>query len=385
MNQDVRERASKCLQMYADEYEEIPCITAGNIAAISGLKVTCTGETLVHTQDKRHIQLFPMTIPPPVFVRSIEAASLSEEKKLMAALQSLRREDPSLRIQEDSETGQILVSGMGELHLDILSERLLEHYKVKCKLGPMNISYRETIRDVDLTREIVFDKEVLGKKFKIGLCYHISNISEDPENGIITPEAALNQMNVSLDLESIFIGQSSLKTLGLDKLPNGYPKLEEVQQSIRAGITTSLERGPLCKYPLINLKIRVDKLVLYDEGGSSIGAIRMAAHQSLQTLFKDLNAEQLEPIMKVVIMAPRTYVGMISRDLTGLRAGHVISLGNDDNYDQLSPGRKSLIAHIPLSNLLGYSGTLRSITAGNATFTMDILGYGKSTKSINYS
>jgi elongation factor G len=173
---NITERVTKLLEIYADDFEEISNIQSGNIGVVQGLKNVKTGDTLIKSNDNRRIQLCNIPIPPPVFVRSIQVDSISEEKELKIALENLLREDPSLHISYNDETGQTLISGMGELHLEIAGERLLDTYKVKCRLGKVEISYRETIRDTDtvLTENITFDRDILGKKYKCDMEFEVS-------------------------------------------------------------------------------------------------------------------------------------------------------------------------------------------------------------------
>lgn len=161
-----KERATKLLEMYADDYEEVSSIQAGNIGVVVGLRHVKTGDTLLLNQDPRKLHLHSITIPPTVFMRSVQVDSISEEKELHLALENLMREDPSLSLSVNEETGQTLLSGMGELHLEIAGERLLDVYKAKCILGKVEIAYRETIAGQSLSHQMLYDKEFFGKELK---------------------------------------------------------------------------------------------------------------------------------------------------------------------------------------------------------------------------
>lgn len=375
--QNVKECATKCLQMYADEYEEIPHLSAGNIAALSGLKVTKTGDTLLHSSDKRAISLFPIPIPPPVFVRSVEALSQSDESKLEAALASLVREDPSVSVQVDPETGQTLLSGMGELHIDIVSERLLEQYKVKCKMGPVSIAYRESLFGVDLSQDVLYEKESLGKKTKLGIQLTITNVhKEEDSEGLLPVLLEPNQIKVELNTSNVFIGTRNLKEQSLSQLPSGYPSLSEIQDALKAGVHNALNRGPLARYPLTNLIVQIKRVALYGHDLCSKGAVRVAVYQLIQGLLKNLNLQLFEPMMKVKLRVPDKYTGQVTKDLSGHRRGHIQSLVPESEEDTTQHSICLIEAHVPLSEMLGYAVHLRSTTAGNASFTMELCGFG---------
>jgi elongation factor G len=186
----TKERVGKLMEVYADDLEEIPRIEAGNIGCIVGLKHTKTGDTLVSSNDKRDLKLHSIQIPPPVFVRSCSVESNSEEQKLQQVLEQLQREDPSFHVGYNEETGQTILSGMGELHLEIMGERILEH-KVNAKLGKVEISYRETCLDSN-EFEMVYDTDLFGKQHKCTVIVEISPLDGSVRVGKVDKTMILN-------------------------------------------------------------------------------------------------------------------------------------------------------------------------------------------------
>ena len=191
-----KERATKLLEMYADDYEEIGSIEAGNIGVVVGFKQVKTGDTLLSFSDSRRLALHNISIPPTVFIRSISVERSSEEKALAVGLENLIREDPSLVLSVNEETGQTLLAGMGELHLEIAGERLLEVYKVNCKLGKVEISYRETLAATfasdgsSISQDFSYEKELLGKELRCEISMEMQRIDDDVVDidSSITPE-----------------------------------------------------------------------------------------------------------------------------------------------------------------------------------------------------
>ena len=358
--------------MYADEYEAIPSITTGNIAVLTGLKHTKTGDTLLDVNDKRKIQLLPMRIPPPVFMRAIEGTTPIEEKRLSDALSAIMREDPSLHVQIDKETGQTLVSGMGELHLEIISERILEEFNVKCQMGPVSISYREHVPNISIKREFIFEKELFNKRIKVGIELSISNLQDMLDINLIPIQNQYNQIDICLDDSNIYLGSTSLNQSANSILPVDYPSKQELKSALIEGFESCLSRGPL-GFPFVNLNVKLEKIILFGPDMITTGAVRMAAHHLLQSVLKE-NNRLLEPIMNVSIRAPNKYTGTISRDISGARRGHIVSLETQDVENSFSYNR--LIAHVPLSELMGYYSHLISLTAGNGDFTMELIGFG---------
>ncbi|KAJ3271068.1 G elongation factor, mitochondrial 2 [Terramyces sp. JEL0728] len=348
-----KERAMKLLEMYADDFEEIPFIEAGNIGVVVGLKKVKTGDTLVGVQDSRKLELHSINIPPPVFVRSCQVDSTSEEKALANALQQLLREDPSLSLTVNEETGQTLLSGMGELHLEIAGERLLEVYKVKCKLGKVEISYRETIQASHL-ESLKFSKEFFGKELKCDIQLEFS-------------KSGSNDIEIDSRIKAKDIYQGNEPDLKLE-LIGGYPAPSEIQSAIKEGILNGLSRGPILGFPVSQIAVKATKIGLYSPQVSNISAIRAAAHTCVQNALKNTVSHLLEPVMQMKIRVPPETVGTVSRDLTGNKRALISKIENVEDAVMIE-------CTCPLAQLVGYSSGLRSMTQGNGNFVMELEGY----------
>ncbi|KAI9090559.1 P-loop containing nucleoside triphosphate hydrolase protein [Phlyctochytrium arcticum] len=377
-NQQTKERVQKVLQMYADDYEEIPSVTAGNIAALIGLKETRTGETLILASQAKKSQptLETIPIPPPVFVRSCEPASASDERSLATALKALTREDPSVHVRYDSETGQTLLSGMGELHLEITADRLAETHRVNCKMGKVLISYRETLafteseaasEGVNITH--AHDKDVFGKHARVDITLHISpivNPFDMDEQWMDAGSAPSGGNIINYAVPSKHIQSPSYPNIPIPG-QSGFPTLSEIHSALQSGIQGALSGGPLHNFPISNLRITVESLTLYSAETSHQSAIRAAAHRAIQSALHD-KCKLLEPIMDLSVRVPDKYVGSISKDISGSRRGHIVALESDELFQTVK-------ATIPLSSLVGYATQLRGLTAGTGEFSMNLKGY----------
>ncbi|KAJ3267010.1 Ribosome-releasing factor 2, mitochondrial [Borealophlyctis nickersoniae] len=372
---NAKERATKVLEMYADDFEEIPQVTAGNIAAIVGLRETCTGDTLLGSKDRRHLQLHPVDIPPPVFVRSCEPASSADERALEEGLRALIREDPSLHVSFDEETGQTLLSGMGELHLEIAAERLKETHKVDCKMGKVLISYRETIKTDGLDEEgkvtetLLYEREAFGKRMKAEVSLTVEPLSnlEESEDGLLSPGRG-NEIVLRIRPQVIPAEDGGEPTV----IPAAS---KDIEKAIRAGIEGALGRGPLMAFPLTNLRVTCTDIKMFSTEWSTPAAFRIAAQKGVQAAVTRAGSQLLEPVMEVAVRVPEKYVGSVVKDLSGTRRGHIHSLdgGGEEGHEY---GTRLVDAHAPLENLVGYSTVLRGLTAGTGDFTMVLRGYG---------
>ncbi|KAI8914870.1 P-loop containing nucleoside triphosphate hydrolase protein [Powellomyces hirtus] len=390
----TKERASKVLQMYADDYEEIEHVTAGNIAAVSGLKETRTGDTLLSSRDPRKLCLDTITIPPPVFVRSCEPVTSVDERALAPALKALVREDPSIHISYDEETGQTLLSGMGELHLEITADRLEEVHRVNCKMGKVQISYRETVHFTspqEFSEAFTYDKQTFGKRSKVRVSLHIEPVlNVDPGDEELISIASTGQQHASGGNEIICnLKRSDFVFAGVFNPAGGQPSLSpyapilEMQAAIKAGIVGALGRGPLLGFPLTNLRVTCTAVELFGPELSTPAALRAAASTCLQSLIRTADATKLlEPIMDISVRVPDKYVGTITKDVSGTRRGHIVSLGADhQDADDITAGEddyahRTVEATVPLAQLVGYASALRGLTAGTGDFTMALKGYG---------
>ncbi|CUS07457.1 unnamed protein product [Tuber aestivum] len=423
----VRERVHRLLKMYADDAVDIQSIPAGHIGVIIGLKSARTGDTLISDHqyyhsgkgNKRHqevsdsfwtIQLRPIEVPPPVFFASIEPNSLSEQKPLEDALSMLLREDPSLHITTDEDSGQMLISGMGELHLEIARDRLVGELKAKAEMGRILISYRETIPST-LGHElhIVFEKEIAGKLAKAGCHVSVIGLDEPPIPGTGTPDETIVDGNIiSVD---IAVPQHTLTSQEAEtehaKLPKSID-VEELKGSLTSGAMAALGRGPYLGFPVRNtsIKITIDPSKDYFGAESTLAAYSSAARLASTTALKEAIASNgegilMEPMMNVIVAVNEKDLGKVVGDLSSARGGHVLELGGgdegavdrlntskvyapgqagkgDDNYGVR--GKRSVVAIVPLKEMVGYLKHLRSMTTGRGTFVMNLLGWERMTR-----
>lgn len=380
---DKKERINRLLQMYAKDVEEIPTITAGNIGVIVGLKHTRTGDTLVQANDaaaiKSGMQLSNIDIPSPAFFTAIEPHSVSEEKHVAESLESLCREDPSLNVWTDEDSGQMLISGMGELHLEIVKDRLLNEFKCKADMGKMRISYRESCQ-TSAAANASYDKEILGKRARASCRVEIEPYSEADDDGEWIVEAGGNRL---------WVDPSDLpEDAGLDA--------DEVRRAMQVGIQSGLARGAILGFPLTQVKVKASQLKTFGQE-STLGAISASVASGVFEAVKQASPCLLEPMMEVHAQIQEKHIGSVVGDLSGTRRGHVLSLEStaadvetDDVRDVYIPkdallsqtsiegyAPKQIVkAHVPLSAMLGYSSALRSLTAGSGSFSMRVIGYG---------
>lgn len=389
-----KERVNKLLQMYAKDVEEIPSIGCGHIGVIVGLKDTRTGDTLVQSNDtaavKAGLQLGNIEIPNAAFFAAIEPASVSEEQAVEDALKNLVREDPSLHVWTDEESGQRLVSGMGELHLDIVKDRLLNDFKVKAEMGKMRISYRETCQDkASVFSE--YDKEVMGKRARAACRIELAHMEEEEEvEGWVANSGNLLAADVNTPSE-----QEAPQPSSLDQ--------EELKQAAHRGLLAGMARGALLGFPLTKLKVKAYDLKTFGQE-TTPGAISACVSNGVYEAVKKASPCLLEPMMEVYTEVSENHIGNIVSDLSGTRRGHVIGLessdhseendGNMDSVQVYAPDDSLLVnkqvdeykpkqvikAHVPLSSMLGYSSALRSLTGGSGSFSMRVIGYGEMSK-----
>ncbi|KAI0225190.1 Ribosome-releasing factor 2, mitochondrial [Massospora cicadina] len=348
-----RERVVRILQMYADEYEEIPEIGAGNIGVLLGLRATRTGDTLLsatRAKGEASLQLPRLPLPAPVFMCAVEPASNVDEPALQEALQNLVLEDPSLQVQRDPDSGQTLLSGMGELHLEVVKDRLRNDLRVKAEMGKVVIAYREAFVAEGATTH-TFQGSLLGKPAKASLTLRVGPL--DGSNS-----AGDNLVEVNLKL----VGDTA------GRLP-----APEVERAVREGLNSAICRGGPLGFPLVRTHLRVTDITHFGPELTTFGALSQCAMLALASLTRQSKLlALLEPVMHVTLTTHSAYLGQVLSDLTGSRNGRVIALGNEAS-DQLA--KSTVEAEVPLSSLLGYSSALRSLTAGKASFVMRQAGY----------
>eukprot|EP01117_Protostelium_nocturnum_P019880 TRINITY_DN8721_c0_g1_i1.p1 TRINITY_DN8721_c0_g1~~TRINITY_DN8721_c0_g1_i1.p1 ORF type:complete len:780 (+),score=242.82 TRINITY_DN8721_c0_g1_i1:44-2383(+) len=333
---DHKERIMKLFEVSAQDLIEKNEIQAGDIGAAVGLKGIATGDTIVLHSDTQPIQLEGIQIPPPVFLCSIEPQKASEEKKLDDALKLLQLEDPSFHLINDVESGQLQLSGMGELHLDIITDRILNHYDVEASVGNIFISYRTTLGDtVEDHKSAVFDFNNKGGAANLTL------------------ELRPNERGVGFTMEN-----SCKKTF------DSALDVEEIERNVEEGVKNGLRRG-VYGYSMIDVHATIKDWDI--NADSSPAAFKKCATLLTNKMTKEGNPIILEPVMKVELNCSEEHLGSILSDVTGGRRGSVESV--EGSFD------KVITAIIPLKELVGYSTTLRSQTQGNGSFSMEFLQY----------
>ncbi len=325
---DKRERVSRLLEMHANQRKDRDEFFTGDIAACIGLKYTTTGDTLC-LEDKP-LLLEKMNFPDPVISMAIEPKSKADREKLSLALSALSEEDPTFRVQTNEETGQTLIKGMGELHLEIIRDRMLREFSVDANVGKPEVSYKETIT-ANASTETKYVKQSGGRGQYAHVC---------------------------LEIEPNEVGKGNLVE---SKIVGGVIPKEYIPACIK-GIEEGLTTGVLAGYPLIDMKIAIT-YGSYHEVDSSEMAFKICASMALKDAARKAKPVILEPIMKVVATTPEASVGDVIGDLNR-RRGKI--LGQDS-----LKGTIDVTAEVPLSEMFGYSTTLRSMTSGRATYTME--------------
>jgi elongation factor G len=338
---DRRERVGRLLRMYADRREDIDEILAGDIGAVLGLKDSFTGDTLCDASNQ--IVLENITFPEPVISVAIEPRTTADQDKMSEALHKLSEEDPTFRVRVDEETGQTIISGMGELHLEILIDRMLREFRVQARIGKPQVAYRETI-----TRPV-----------------------EKAEYRYIKQTGGHGQYgHVILSLEP---GESGSGIIYENKIVGGaIPK--EYLPAIEKGVHESAEAGVLAGYPVVDVKVRlIDGS--YHEVDSSDMAFKMAASMAFKEGIHKAEPILQEPIMKVEVVAPDEYLGEIMGQLNA-RRGNIIGT-------EMRPGNTQMAtAMVPLAEMFGYATDLRSATQGRGVFTMEFDHYAQVSENV---
>ncbi len=327
-----KERVGRMMMMHSNDREEITEAFAGDIIALAGLKDTTTGDTLCATNDP--VVLETMTFPDPVIEIAVEPKTKADQEKMSAGLARLAAEDPSFRVETDFESGQTIMKGMGELHLDILVDRLKREFKVEANIGAPQVAYRETISheaEVDYTHK----KQSGGS----GQFARVKMILMPTEPG------------EGYSFESRIVG-------------GAIPK--EYIPGVEKGILSVMDSGPLAGFPVIDFKVALVDGAFHDVD-SSVLAFEIAARAAMREGMKKAGAKLLEPIMKVEVITPEEYTGGIIGDLTSRRG---MVQGQDTRGNAIV-----IDAFVPLANMFGYINTLRSMSSGRANFTMQFDHY----------
>jgi elongation factor G len=329
---DKKERIGRLLQMHANERSEIKEVRAGDIAAAVGLKDVFTGDTLCDLN--KAITLEKMVIPVPVISVAIEPKTKADQEKMGMALQRLGKEDPSFKVSTDEESGQTIISGMGELHLEIIVDRMRREFKVEANVGKPQVAYRETIRA---------RIESEGK--------HVKQSGGRGQYGHVWLKIEPNEPGKGNEFINGIVGGS-------------VPK--EFIPAVEKGIKEAIDTGVMAGYPVVDTKVTLFDGSYHDVDSDEI-SFRMAAIFGFKDGFRKAKPVILEPIMKVEVVTPEDYMGDVIGDLNR-RRGQI--QGMED-----TPAGKTVSAEVPLSEMFGYATNVRSMSQGRATFTMEFSRY----------
>jgi elongation factor G len=335
-----RERVGRILQMHANSRQEISKVFAGDIAAAVGLKDTTTGDTLC--DDKNLVILESMNFPEPVIQLSVEPKSKADQDKMTTALQKLQEEDPTFRAHTDQETGQVIIAGMGELHLDILVDRMRREFKVEANVGAPQVAYRETFRG-SAQVEGKFARQSGGRG----------------QYGHVWIEFSPNDEGKGFEFVNGIVG---------GVVPREYIP------AVQAGLEDSLDRGVLAGYPLVDIKARLFDGSYHDVDSSEM-AFKIAASMALKNAATKCKPVILEPMMRVEVVIPEEYLGDIMGQITA-RRGRVEGMEARGNAQVVR-------SQVPLSEMFGYATALRSSTQGRGVFSMHFDHYEEVPKSVS--
>ena len=336
-----KERIGRLLQMHANERKEIKFVEAGDIAAAVGLKDVTTGDTLCALDAP--IILERMEFPEPVISQAVEPKTKADQEKMALALNRLAQEDPSFRVRTDEESGQTIISGMGELHLEILVDRMKREFNVEATVGKPQVAYRETIRSVVEDAECKFAKQSGGR----GQYGH-----------------------VVLKLEPLEPGKGFEF---VDAIKGGVVPREYIP-AVQKGVEDTLKAGVLAGYPVVDVKVTLH-FGSYHDVDSNENAFKMAASMAFKEGMRRANPVLLEPIMAVEVETPEEKMGDVMGDLSSRR-------GVIQGMDDLVGGDKSIKAEVPLAEMFGYATQLRSLTQGRATYTMEFKHYAEAPRNV---
>ena len=344
-----KERVGKLFQMHANKENPVEHADAGNIYAFIGLKETTTGDTLCNPDHP--IILESMDFPDPVIQVAIEPKTKADQEKLGTAIQKLAEEDPTFTVQLDEETGQTVIGGMGELHLDVLVDRMKREFKVEANIGSPQVAYRETIRKKVESLDYTHKKQTGGSGQFAKVIVTIEPYSPDPE-----------------ELEE---GESA--SYKFENAVTGGRVPKEYIPSVDAGIQDAMQYGFLAGFPLVNIKATLEDGAYHDVDSSEM-AFKLAGSQVLKEAVAKAKPVLLEPVMAVEVVTPEEYMGTVNGDISS-RRGQVFAMEDRS-------GAKVVKAKVPLSEMFGYIGDLRSSTAGRANFTMVFDSYAEVPQSV---
>jgi elongation factor G len=336
-----RERIGKIYQMHANKRQEIASVGAGQIVAVMGLKDTTTGETL--SDMSQPVQLESMDFPAPVIEQAIEPKTKSDQEKLSTAIQRLAEEDPTFRVHTDDETGQTIIAGMGELHLEVLIDRMKREFRVEANIGKPQVAYRETLRRKVEKVEYTHKKQSGGS-------------------------GQYGRVIIDLEPQEAGSGYEFVNAVTGGRIPKEYiPAVDE-------GIQDAMQFGVLAGYPVEDIKVTLQDGAYHDVDSSEL-AFKIAGSMVFKEAARRADPALLEPVMAVEVTTPEDYLGTVIGDLNA-RRGQVQAM-NDAH------GNKVIEALVPLSEMFGYVGDLRSKTSGQASYSMEFHSYAETPKSIS--
>ncbi|BBU43027.1 elongation factor G [Pseudomonas monteilii] len=341
-----KERVGRMVQMHANQREEIKEVRAGDIAALIGMKDVTTGDTLCNAD--KPIILERMDFPEPVISLSVEPKTKADQEKMGIALGKLAQEDPSFRVKTDEETGQTIISGMGELHLDILVDRMKREFNVECNVGKPQVSYREKITKSNVEIEGKFVRQS-GGRGQFGHCWIRFSEPDVDDKGNITEGLVFTNEVVGGVIPKEFIAP------------------------IQKGIEEQMKNGVVAGYPLLGLKATVFDGSYHDVDSNEM-AFKIAASMATKQLAQKGGGVVLEPIMKVEVVTPEDYLGDVMGDLSRRRG---MIQGNED-----SVSGKVITAEVPLGEMFGYATDVRSMSQGRASYSMEFSKYAEAPSNI---
>ena len=336
-----KERIGRIVQMHANERQEVDEIRAGDIAACVGLKDVTTGETLCDVSAP--IVLEKMVFPEPVIAQAVEPKTKADQEKMGIALSRLAAEDPSFRVRTDEESGQTIIAGMGELHLDIIIDRMKREFNVEANVGKPQVAYRETIRNTV--------KDVDGK--------FVRQSGGEGQYGHVVFRLEPNEAGKGFEF--------------LDEIKGGVVPREYIP-AVQKGVEEALTSGVLAGYPVVDVKVALT-FGSYHDVDSSEQAFKMAAIFGFKEAARKANPVILEPMMAVEVETPEDYAGTVMGDLSSRR-------GMVQGMDDMVGGGKAIKAEVPLSEMFGYATQLRSMTQGRATYTMEFKHYSEAPRNV---
>ncbi|MFN4327329.1 MAG: elongation factor G [Limnobacter sp.] len=336
-----KERIGRIVQMHANNRQEVEEIRAGDIAACVGLKEVTTGETLC--DPSAVITLERMVFPEPVIAQAVEPKTKADQEKMGIALGRLAAEDPSFRVRTDEESGQTIIAGMGELHLEIIIDRMKREFGVEANVGKPQVAYRETIRSTV--------KEVEGK--------FVRQSGGRGQYGHVVLRVEPNEAGKGFEF--------------LDEIKGGVVPREYIP-AVQKGIEESLHSGVLAGYPVVDVKVALH-FGSYHDVDSNESAFKIAASMGFKEGMRRASPVLLEPMMAVEVETPEDYAGTVMGDLSSRR-------GVVQGMDDMVGGGKAIKAEVPLAEMFGYATTLRSLTQGRATYTMEFKHYSEAPKNV---